>query len=728
MYLIMAFRGRYWFIGLCVSFSVSLLVLSACTQAAMTTPEQSLSVINTDTPTPKPIATKTATATLQPTDTVTPTATFTATVTPTITPTPLPWADEIITADNVSDLKMLASWGRGTVLERRETADNRLIVRSTLGIYLYQTERLNLLAHFPGAVRYLVSPDESLLALVYADNTAQIIRLDDGKLLHEFVSNVTVPAFICDGCNRSTQAGYIFRSVLSTALAFSENNKFFALGYVDTSIGVWNLEDGSLYKRLYHDVSGQPEAIVFSDDLTYLLSSGRQLMSHRRKEIVSYFSLESGELRWYQLAAGRFAPELFSPDGNLWGVYFQAAGAREDVIRLYRIKDGQLVGEIKGKATFPAFCPDGRFFISTQNTQVLVWQVQPTFQLSRTLYPKGEVNSAHFSADGSRLLINEGEFIYTAEDFSLTGETQSPQPTPTPTELVTLKALWNEGHIGEARDLHTLPDNHLFVWGGNYSAWRWDPLGDRITYKLFLGSGRNLGVADVSADGKIVATCFEDRLAVSQFYGEDITTMPLCLEDDVVKFLPTDPFIARARNTQVKLFNWQTGETVQDYLTQGYKITWLEFSADGQMMAAGGEVCGYGGCIGDIHLWQVDPARGVSLALDGSEHSVSDVAFTSDHTLMFAAKQSIWAWDTNTGLLRGRFPGSGSVLAISPDDQLLAIGYYDGHIEFVSIVEKKLLGQVYTQQGAIRKMTFSEDGANLITLGSDGTVRAWGIP
>src|SRR5262245_49012483 len=91
-----------------------------------------------------------------------------------------------------------------------------------------------------------------------------------------------------------------------------------------------------------------------------------------------------------------------------------------------------------------------------------------------------------------------------------------------------------------------------------------------------------------------------------------------------------------------------------------------------------------------------------------------------------AFNESVLAWDTATGELRGQFGNEWSrALALSPDGELLATGA-DGLMLWGTELRRKVRHCIGPKKiDAIFSAAWSANGKTLISSSQDGTIRVW---
>lgn len=703
---------------------VIMVFLAACGVQKQTPPDQTVIPAIMDEKTATLLPSASPSATLLPTATPSPTPSPTPTLLPTIIPTLLPWGNVMISIENAEKMELRASWGRGEVFRYEINQSGQILVLSTLGFYLYHATDHTLLAEIPDALQFLLSPNQDLAAVLLKDGLVKIIDIETGEIKFDLWYEAKLPMNFCPKCSPAQLQQFSEYYHSNAPMRFSEDQGRFALGAKDGAIILWDLLDGSQIVRLYHDSAGMDQEILFTPDGNYLISTGRQPIAYVRYASLSLWSIVDEKMVWYIKESGRLDEHLFSPDGNLIGILQGVIGLNESVVRIYQIKDGKFVGQINGQISDEPFSPNSKNFISYHENNVLVWKIQPEFILTRTLYPPVEVKLAKISKDGSQLEINGGELSYILTDFQTITQGVANLPEPQPTTTITEEEFSGFGHLNQISGMTVTNDQHLFVWGGNQHVWRWNPLEDVVDWLHF--ETEPMSQPALSEDGGKVAACSKENLSVAVWGNSTITNLERCLQNGILTFSPEGTALAYGFNTQLLTINPLDGETIQGFYGSGYPITWLEYAQDGRYLASGGEICTMT-CQGDLRLWDIVNAKGISLESDGSEWPVTDIAFSSNSRLMFGAKQYVWIWDTTTGKLLGRFSNTGIKLALSPNDQLLAVADQDGLVHLLNMSDRKEIVSWETNQRSIISITFMPDGMSLFTLAADGSLKLWGI-
>ena len=178
-----------------------------------------------------------------------------------------------------------------------------------------------------------------------------------------------------------------------------------------------------------------------------------------------------------------------------------------------------------------------------------------------------------------------------------------------------------------------------------------------------------------------------------------------------------------SRGSPVKIWDLEQPDLLNEITglhTKGYGN--FAFSPNGKSMAAG--------CNNEtVVVWDVDTLH-INCVLTNLQYVV---AFTksSDH-LLASTRQEIGYWCDLARKTRRRLPSHDGSLKqvhsvdLSPD-HIAALGYANGIIELWDVETGKPCGSINAHDGWIRALSFSPDGARLVSGGSDRAIRIWDV-
>jgi hypothetical protein len=290
------------------------------------------------------------------------------------------------------------------------------------------------------------------------------------------------------------------------------------------------------------------------------------------------------------------------------------------------------------------------------------------------------VTSVDWSKDGSLVAVAQAGVVLIQ---AKTGD-----------KLETVATL--EGFPGKVNAVHIAADNSrlLVATGidGLFGEARLYDLKTRALLKTFQGHRDILYDAELSPDGKTLATCSYDRKIIlwNPETGEQIRTLEGhngAVYD--VAFHPTLPVLVSASaDDTCKLWNTATGERL-DTLGQPLKEQYsVSFSPDGeQVVAAGAD--------NRLRVWkflskekpEINP---LLIARFAHEGAISRIAFTTDGSKLvsIADDRTIKLWETKqyTELkLFDKQPEVAAALAVSGTGEAFLVGRMDGSLQTIAI-------------------------------------------
>lgn len=182
----------------------------------------------------------------------------------------------------------------------------------------------------------------------------------------------------------------------------------------------------------------------------------------------------------------------------------------------------------------------------------------------------------------------------------------------------------------------------------------------------------------------------------------------------------------------ITLRDVETGTTTQTFFTDD-EARGMVFSADGKWLACRTNE--------KVFAWPRHAKRHTKKRLLGPplyEHynPAKDIGLTASGSklVILSSRREAGGYtriiDTNSGETLVTFwcNANAKVLAISPDDQLLAIGFGDGRIQMHSMQSGKLLIVYRSHHGGVSALTFAPNGRTLLSGGFEGLILEWKLP
>jgi len=175
-----------------------------------------------------------------------------------------------------------------------------------------------------------------------------------------------------------------------------------------------------------------------------------------------------------------------------------------------------------------------------------------------------------------------------------------------------------------------------------------------------------------------------------------------------------------ASGGEIRLWNIQSGETINTLNADGRNVENVAFSKDGTLLASGSRD-------GIIRLWD-SAGNLLNTFYSPGEFAVMAVALSPDNLYLASGgndgKVTLWNVDSGETL----FSKDSDVtlgLTFSPDGKTLASANYDNAVRIWNVPTGELVKTIQEHSNHVTTVSFSPDGNYLISGSNDGTIKLW---
>jgi len=610
---------------------------------------------------------------------------------------------ENISLDNLKYLKEFSRLGYGKPEDVDVSSDsNHFAVATSGGVFLFANNSfLKWLDPGGWASSVQFSPDGSSLAIGLKSGEIQVWDWQKEE-----------KSFLLTG-----------HSAKVTRLIFSKNSRHLFSASNDQNVIMWDIKgQKEIRKILAHSVP--VEDIAISDD-------ERTLVTGAGDKIIHIWDLSTSSLKpvWDFPFPGKVLAVAISSDGE-----YVAAGGDDGYIRQWIVRSKQPRTDpipVKKRIWNIKYIDnDKTLFAALDDGETR------TYLASRQKYEGVSLNFKIPPVDVA--LIKSLGLDFQAESYSDTFGNG--------TDKVSI--LWNGQVVSRGKELSS-PffdnlDHLVFSQDGKIVAAQgkrgitsvWDVDNNRIIFRdiMELPLGQPIS-PDSSSIAVIVPTTItspsrgNEQVTINIFRWMSLTSpgkkedLSETIPNGIVSYSNDGKLFISGSLTQSKVWDYESGYETESFSNKKYNCLITASANDAKIFQVVSKV----GAFLDLTMDLTDQSRNICLR----SQQGNLLAISNNLNLMAYTKNNGWleAYDTisNKNLWTNNDYDAISVIAISPDGSIIAIGDPEGKLTFLDGKTGNFLYKITGNYGSLQAITFTGDGNIVATAGFDGTVRLFGV-
>ncbi len=526
-----------------------------------------------------------------------------------------------------------------------------------------------------------------------------------------------------------------------TAIALSDNGRYFVTASWDQTLRLWDAETGQELRR-FNGHKGVVKAVSISPDSEFMLSGGndgtaRLWNTKTGKEIFS--------LKNHTAAVNTVC---FSPDGK-----FLLTGSDDMTARIWHRTTGQEYRKLIGHASevFTAtFTPDGHYAVVGSHSSGYLWHIDKEKLIRKFDGHQSGVRSVDVSPDGQFLLtgsndhyvqlwdINKGQviqqYIGHTDDVIFTHFGLKGQKVYSASKDGNLR-VWNRqtGQLLNQVTNHTNTlstaafsrKNQLLFAASENSVQAWDVINAQEAQNF---KGNTALISDVafSPNGRYILISNWDDTAhlwdttngrlIKSLKGHTGDVRTVMFSDDGTRIL------TGSRDNTALLWDTVSGNKIHQFNQHSQGVRPVDFSSTGRYILTGSDD-------GSVWLWHATKPYTKIRQIGSHSRRVTSAVFSPDgQTILTASENNAYLWRTKDGKQLKRFNHEKLINAVdfSADGQRVVTSGWDNTAKIWNLDsnEHRILAN---HSSGVNTVKFSPNGRFLLSGSEDQTAILWDV-
>jgi WD40 repeat protein len=263
------------------------------------------------------------------------------------------------------------------------------------------------------------------------------------------------------------------------------------------------------------------------------------------------------------------------------------------------------------------------------------------------------------------------------------------------------------------------------IYSGLYNAAR---LNGKFNSKTFAGhEGEIRHIAFVPGKNEFFTSGMDGKVIKWDLNGKNQSLQVVYSGSDIINVLAVSPdagwLACGGQNSGIRMVPIKGNDLSYELKGHTGPVKSLIFSFDGRYL--------YSSSLdGKVLKWDIKTRSATNIA--GSMMEITSIDLSTDNKYIAGVtndgKVNVWNPDVTSDNFRIESPGKAiRTVKFKPEENILAIGYTDGYIEFWDISSRKKISDTRIQNSEVTNICFNKRLSQMATAGTDKSIRIWDL-